>query len=92
MAIGTFRRIPLLSAMLGVALVAISSLGRSLETAIDRFIRFAFSIVPMRPALALDGFGGFLDPQPGNQPISDQLYQRNRHEAHSHARAAHRGL
>ncbi len=89
--IGRFR-IPILSAMLCVAVAAISSIGRTIESALDRFVRFAFIGVPKQPVLALQGCGGSLDPQPGNQPISMTLYNRNRHEAHSHARAAYRAI
>lgn len=88
----------ILVAIVAFACTALVGIGRSVEatadwafTRFERTFRWLVKASPLRPALALEGLGGVLDPQPGlEQSISDQLYQRNRHEAYSHARAAHR--
>lgn len=85
---------------LGLVTVALASIGqacadaaRSIQRLIDTGIRWLFTASPYaKPALALGGQSGSLDPQPGNQPISLALYNHNRHEAHSHARAASRAI
>lgn len=67
---------------------------RVVSWAVDRFdrgLRWLFAAAP-RQALAFAGPVGALDPQPGFHPIADQLYNRNRHEALSHTRAAHRRI
>lgn len=91
MAIVGIRRISVISILSAIAVVA-SALGRAVEYALDRTIRFLFAGIEPTPAFAIQGSVASLDPQPGGHQISDQLWHRNRHEAHSHARAAHRGL
>jgi hypothetical protein len=82
-----------LAGIVATICLAVIGIGQVIVEAFDRSLRWLFAASPYQPrALALEGVGGFLDPQPGNQPISAQLYQRNRHEAHSHSRAAYRAI
>lgn len=82
-----------ISIILAATCVAVASFGSAIRTAtsaLDRFVRWIFASTPRQtPDFAFAGFGLSPAPQPMNG-ISAPLYQRNRHEAHSHARAADR--
>lgn len=83
----------LITIALAFVVLGLARIGETIEQSFDAALRWLTSAVsPQQPVLALEGFDGFLDPQPGNQPISAQLYNHNRHEALSHARAAYRAI
>lgn len=86
-------RVSILARIVTAMCLCLVGIGHAIVETFDRSIRWLFDASPyQRPALVLEGFGGFLSSQPGNQPISAQLYHRNRHEARSHARAADRAI